>query len=335
MSNLSLWLRVIPLAAVLACAHAQDPGPTPVATAPAQPAPKPVPEEPSPTPLGPARTARVHAAYANVKIAVQEWRFENYGSDCLLLFAENEEWLWGCPTLDGADGFVSTGEKPDGKDVLWNPKSLMTSGKYMPYEQVKLALVGTVGSSQSDKGSKTPVLVVQEWDALHKNHPGFQQSNIEEWLGVFVHEAFHARQMWHPKVQSIIERWTTAKPPVSPDDLAGFYKNNEAFRAAITQEFELLKAATDKPKISAADAKKVLTQWLKLYKSREKTFAPTLEATFPGKDAWFMDGFETFLEGSARYVEARFLIAPDTAAVEGLKNEPTFKAFAGSRGKKP
>lgn len=56
--------------------------------------------------------------------------------------------------------------------------------------------VGTVGNYTRDSDhSERPVPLVQEWDALHTKHPGFQQSNIEEWLAIVVHEAFHAHQL--------------------------------------------------------------------------------------------------------------------------------------------
>lgn len=41
-----------------------------------------------------------------------------------------------------------------------------------------------------------------------------------------------------------------------------------------------------------------------------------------------------FLEGTARYVEAGFLTAPDDLSIQGLAAEPTFKSFAASKGKR-
>ncbi|NOU30510.1 MAG: hypothetical protein HOO96_21625 [Polyangiaceae bacterium] len=251
------------------------------------------------------------------------------------MFNEQEEWLVGCPGMEGTSGFAATGQVHDGIPVLWNPKSLMASDKYLPYEQIKLGLVGTVGTHAGASGEKLPVLIVQEWDALHKNHPGFQNSYMEEWLGLFVHEAFHARQMWHPQVKTITERWSAEKPPVTADELASFYKREESFRTSIAREVEVLRAATEDPSLNASKARTALAQWLKLYQQREAAFSSAMETAFPGKSAWFMDGFETFLEGSARYVEARFLISPPERSLELLEGEPTFHQFEQTKGKRP
>lgn len=58
-----------------------------------------------------------------------------------------------------------------------------------------------------------------------------------------------------------------------------------------------------------------------------------METAFPRP--WQMDGFETFLEGSARYVEAKFLITPSKRSFERLNHEPTFQKFTASAGKRP
>lgn len=287
------------------------------------------------TPLGTARTARIQTAYASLRPAFADWNLGSYGRDCLLMFNEQEEWLVGCSGMEGTSGFVATGQVEDGVPVLWNPKSLMASDKYLPYEQVKLGLVGTVGTHAQGSGEKLPVVIVQEWDALHRNHPGFQASYMDEWLGVFVHEAFHARQMWHPHVKNITERWSAEKPPVTADELASFYKSDASFRTAIAKEVEVLRGATEDASLNASKARTALTQWLKLYQQREAAFAPTMEKAFPGKSAWLMDAFETFLEGSARYVEARFLISPPERSFELLKGELTFHQFEQTKGKRP
>lgn len=45
------------------------------------------------------------------------------------------------------------------------------------------------------------------------------------------------------------------------------------------------------------------------------------------------DEFAMFVEGTARYVEARFLIDPPAAA-DALEAEPTFERFARTRGRR-
>lgn len=288
-----------------------------------------------PTPLGKQRLARIDAAYRNLRPALAQWKVESFGEDCLIVFGSEDEWLLGCPAMAGSAGFVPTGEKRGGHDVLWNPRSFSLSESYQPYDSVKMGLVGTVTKYHVDKtGVDRPVLIVQEWDALHQNHPGFQQSSLEEWLGIFVHEAFHAHQLWHPRVQSLTAGWAkAATPPASADELANFYKSNTDYKAAVTHEYEVLRAAVVDPKLDAKSATAALAAWLALYRERGQRFGGALEAALPGKQAWTMDGFSTFLEGTARYVEASFLTNPSTESAVILAGEPTFKEFRESRGK--
>lgn len=309
------------LVAVCACAARQKPVPA-VQT----------------NPLGERLRARIDVAYANLANALSDWQLANYGQDCVLVFNETEEWLVGCPEMAGTSGFVASSERWREGAVLWNPRSFVLSDKFVPYDQVKLGLVGRIGNyTKESKGERVerPVLMLQEWDALHKNHPGFQQSNIEEWLGIFVHEAFHGHQLFHPRVRAVVKAMSSGKALAAPEELAAFYKQNEAFQKAVRAEYDALRGAADDPKLDAARAKQALSSWLSLYRARQQSFEPALEQALPGKQAWAMDGFETFLEGTARYVEARFLIAPNEAAFGALASEPTFRQFAASKGKRP
>jgi hypothetical protein len=288
--------------------------------------------------LGSRRLTRIEVAYTNLANALSEWELTSHGQDCVLVFNETEEWLVGCPDLAGKSGFSATDERWRDQPVLWNGKSFVLSDKFVPYEQIKLSMVGTVGNYTKDSDgeqSQRPVLMLQEWDALHKNHPGFQQSNIEEWLGVFVHEAFHAHQLYHPRVRALVKAMNSENGLATAEELAGFYKQNAAFKEAVKKEYDLLRAAGDDAKLNPAKARRTLAKWLTLYRARQTSFEPALEQAFPGKKAWMMDGFETFLEGSARYVEARFLIAPTESSFAQLSDEPTFKGFVVSKGKRP
>jgi len=263
-----------------------------------------------------------------------DWNLNGYGRDCALVFGESEEWLLGCSSLAGKSGFIETGETWNGAVVLWNSKSFYVDNKYVPYEQIKLNLVGTVGKAteQDNPNATKPVLILQDWGALHKNHPGFQDSNMEEWLGIFVHEAFHAHQMWHPQVFSFMEKWSK-ETIATADELVTFYKANDAFQAAVKKEHEVLKAAVAST-LTVRSAKDVLRKWLDLYRERRDSFEPQMERAMPGKRAWMVDGFETFLEGTARYVEAKFLISP-AGNFSSLDQDPTFKNFVESKGKNP
>lgn len=285
------------------------------------------------SPLGEIRLARVAAARAAVDSALADWHLTDHGSSCTLLFSEREEWLVGCG--DAMDGFAPTGETLFAHPVLHLPQSLVLAGQLMPFESIKLSIVGTVGTWHRDSGDGLPVLLLQDWETLHAHHPGFQQAPISEWFGIYVHEAFHAHQMWHPSVRRALTDLANQTPsPVSKDDLAAFYREHTDYEEAIKDEYDLLKAASLEP-LSATQAQEILRQWIALYDERVREFAPQLEAAFPGRHPTEMDAFYTFLEGSARYVEVRFLISPPTETFSGLSSLDGSDVFAATRGKHP
>jgi hypothetical protein len=250
------------------------------------------------------------------------------------VFAEHDEWLVGCEFVSAPKGFSPTGETLMGYPALWNPESLSTDGTAIPYERAKLSLVGTVfPQTRASTGEQTPVLVLQDWDALHANHPGFQDSGVEEWLGIAVHEAFHAHQMWHPRLRAMFEAMK-GKAPVVTDDLAKYVKNDPEYRATVEREINALRVSIDSV-TDANSARTALCRWQELRSARGVAFAAKLEAAMPNKQAWAMDNFYTFLEGTARYVEAQFLINPSPETSEFLRGEKTFKNFAATRGKPP
>jgi hypothetical protein len=284
----------------------------------------------TPSLLSSIQLARIDAVYSYLEKEFKSWGLSDYGQDCILLFAEKEEWLLGCPMQNNE--FKPNGQVWRGQAVLWHDKSLYVTGKHLPFDQIKNSIVGTVGNYKNDQGVTKPVLVLQDWGALHSHHPAFVNSSSEEWLGIFVHEAFHARQMWHTRIAPLVKGWesdTLAKP----EDLVNFYKNNPEFQKAINKEYELLRAAIDSG-LKGKDVQRVLVQWLKLYQQRLTDFKQSMEKVMPGKQAWRVEQYEIFIEGTARYVEAKFLIAAD-GDFEALSGDPSFKNFASSKGKKP
>ena len=326
--RISMTTDHVPGKLILACALG-------IATACTAPLPMPTPAPEPPTPLGPVRLARVQAAYDNLGGALAAWRFHFEKPDCLLLFAERDEWLLGCEDLFTNDGFIPTGETRDAQIVRWNRRSFLFDGKLRPYDDIKLTLVAQVVRYADEKAQvDRPVLVMQEWDALHAHHPGFQHDSLEFWLASFVHESFHSQQGRYARVRAMSDR-DRAGGLAGPKDLEAFYRQNAGFRAAVTSEYDLLRAASTDPALDAAKAKAALGAWLALSRQRAATFAAALERAYPGQHALEKERYLIFLEGSARYVEASFLTHPADATIAPLASEPTFQRFAASRGRQP
>jgi hypothetical protein len=275
------------------------------------------------SPLGATRLARLVAGRNALAPMLAEWGLAESGSSCVLLFTDHEEWLVGCGR--DVEGFVATGEEAQGEPVLHMGQSLAVSGQVLPFEQIKLAIVGTVGTWSRADGEPAPVLLLQDWDTLHSHHPGFTNSDVSEWLGVLVHEGFHAHQMWHPNVRRVFLELTEQQPTVvGPEDLANFYRANEEFRLALAREHTLLRSATETHH-TQAEARQTLRAWLALYNARREHFRADLEGAVHSTRALDIDAFYTFVEGAARYVEARSLTTPPGA----LANDPAFAATRG------
>lgn len=286
-------------------------------------------EAPTAIPFGEARIDRMNRVHDVLASSLTGWKLTNVGTDCTLVFDALDQWLVGCDVASAPKGYAPTSEAVLGRPILWRGDAVTIGDKHMAYADVKLGLVGTVTQQERDDGAKTPVLVLQDWDALHANHPGFQQSSVDEWTGIAIHEAFHAHQMWHPKVRARIDAWAKetspatkdapARPaPASTDDLGKFYRSNAAFARAVDDELAILRKATEVSK-TPADARKALHEWLRLRETRRNAFASALETAYPNARAWEMDGFYTFLEGTARYVEATYRLA----SAEGKGLTPT------------
>src|SRR6185369_2522939 len=108
-----------------------------------------------------------------------------------------------------------------------------------------------------------------------------------------------------------------------PFDLAAFYLANADFRAAVTAEYQLLRDASLKGGDRVA-ARAALAAWLDAFRGRQGRFGPALEAVLPGREALVVERFLLFHEGSARYVEAKFLSDPPAAAL-AIRDEPDFR----------
>ena len=317
----------------LGCGPGQSSAPPSTAPAPVSTHAAIVAPAPRATPFGEVRTRRVLAAHASLAPALREWQLEELGTSCTLVFDEHDEWLVGCPMTEPPTGFEPTGEQLESAPVLWNPDPLTLGTSITPYERVATSVVGTVAVQRNETtGAESPVLVLHEWDALHAHHPAFADSGIEEWLGITVHEAFHAHQMWHPRVRALIGGMKDGA--ASTDELAAFYRSNLDYQEAVDREIGALRAATDSAR-NEKSAKAALSKWVTAREARRAAFEGKLEAALPRKRAWDMDGFYTFLEGTARYTEARFLMNPPAETRAALQPEATYSSFVQTLGKSP
>jgi hypothetical protein len=284
---------------------------------------------PPPVPFG-HRLGRVTAARASLAQVLGGWPGRHEQPDCLIVVAARGQWVLGCEALFARDGYRPTGERLRDQLVRWSPRSFVFNGGFRPYARLETWMVGwTVGLA--DRGAERSVLVMHDWEDLHRNNPPFRDQPLELWFASFLHESFHAYQAEQPGMASAPTR--RDRKLAGPFDLAAFYLANPDFRAAVTAEYQLLRDASLKGGDRAA-ARAALAAWLDLFRERQGRFGPALEAVLPGREALVVERFLLFHEGSARYVEAKFLSDPPPAAL-AIHDEPDFRGFAATRGVPP
>ena len=280
------------------------------------------------------RLRRVAVARASLAHALGGWPARReQPDDCLIVFGERGQWLLGCEALFARDGYVPTGERLEDQLVRWSPRSVVFNGTFRPYANVKASLVGlTVRFSDDRTGADRSVLVLHDWEDLHRHNPPFRDEPLELWFASFVHESFHAYQAGQPRMATAPIR--RDRKLAGPYDLAAFYLANTEFRAAVGAEYYRLRDSSLQVGGDRAAARTALAAWLDEFRARQARFAPALEAALPGQQALPVERFLLFHEGSARYVEAKFLSDPAPEAL-AIRDEPDFRGFTATRGRHP
>jgi hypothetical protein len=78
--------------------------------------------------------------------ALEGWPLDRTLAPCTLVFDEKDEWLVGCPGSRASRGFRPTGEVIGSVPVLHHPDPITLSTQRLPYDEIKLGLVGIVGA---------------------------------------------------------------------------------------------------------------------------------------------------------------------------------------------
>jgi hypothetical protein len=285
----------------------------------------------APPPAFGHRLGRVAVARASLSRALVAWPGHREEPDCLIVCGERGQWLLGCESLFERDGYVPTGERLADQLVRWSPRSFAFNGTVRKYADLRASLIGLMVRF-SDAGTERSVLVMHDWEDLHRHNPPFRDQPLEFWFASFLHESFHAYQAGQPGMAGapMLRDRRLARPA----DLAAFYRENADFRAAVAAEHQLLRDSSLRVGADGAAARAALSAWLDQFRGRQGRFGPALEAALPGQQALAVERFLLFHEGSARYVEARFLSDPAAAAL-AIRDEPDFRGFTATRGQHP
>ncbi len=277
----------------------------------------------------PELAGRIHAAMKSVALFEADFPAMSSFRPCVVVFGPEHEHVFQCPGLGGAAGFRAS--QPAVGDTVFTAQTLTLPGTSVPFEKVKM-IVGRAGGNVSlpnDKGEATltPFFLVQDLDSLHDHHPAFKETSAEDWTAVFVHEYFHVFQFGQPDVAAFAKEWP--KEWSQRDVHSKFFADTPAYRDAINAEVAILQSGLEAK--SSAGSKAILAKWVAARDRRMKSFGAAFEKATGKAGFEQTDGFFTFLEGMARYVEVRFLCDRSLARPD-LSADPSFQKFVAFAG---
>jgi hypothetical protein len=330
---LARLLRLVGLAA-LALGCVKDPAPAPFPQSAAAPSEKPAASAPPATVADsgppPAKAtepsevlvARVEAAMKAVALFDRDFAGLSAFHACIVLFDPQREWVFQCPDLEALSQFEDGRATFRGGPIFGAP-TLTVPGQKFPYDKVK-GIVGRAGGvfRLPPSSTETPFFLIQDLDALRANHPAFTATSTEDWIAIFVHEYFHVFQFSQPAIKAFTKDWHKEWP--QREGHSKFFSDSQGYRDAVAAEVAILSQGLSKK--SKKTSKTILSKWLTLRKQRMANFKAEFEKTGGEGSLDATDGFFTMLEGTARYIEVRFLCEPALPRPD-LNQDPSFHHF--------
>jgi hypothetical protein len=270
--------------------------------------------------------ARLEYALQSAKLLGQDWPWMRADETCVLLIAPTAQWVANCPSCP--EKFAAAGAPLFGKPVCAHAgDTLSLAGQTLPTASFVRSIPATANVSlpsddETELGSDHPWLIASSLDALIGSHPAFDANTTsEEWLSIFLHEFFHTRQMLVPSFRPTLAEMKTGK--LDPGALEKAFKEDAEYRSLVEQEYQGLSAAASDASLSREAARTALSQWSTAYERRRTQLQRKGGDALVHADVAF-----TYVEGTARYVEARFSSVPQLhAAASYLESDPHFHQF--------
>ncbi|MGE0790772.1 MAG: hypothetical protein AB7S26_34175 [Sandaracinaceae bacterium] len=259
----------------------------------------------------------------------REWPELAEAHPCILVFSEAREYAFDCV----ASHTPGAAPVDHVRDVRAWDDSLHIAGRVLPYEQIAGSWVGrafvyTEADPRTEFAREQAVFAMQSLSSLVAHHPAFDESTTtEEWASIFVHEHFHTAQLAHPSVQAAFARTLAGGASVDSLDhrtLAAFAAERPVLRAKLDREHETLAAALRRAELSPEDARSALCAWHRLRAERVRDHADELRSA-TALDLDTFEALQLFLEGTARYVETRYLVRGTSSVAPS--DDPSFHAF--------
>jgi hypothetical protein len=268
---------------------------------------------------------RVQAAYGAAARSARFWPgFDKTEVKAMLIYDARGEWFFG--QSGDLRGFHRTGQTMNGLPVNYAEPSLFLTGEVKPYERIRRAegWLGRIGWRDFDADTRhprsEPMMIMQELATAMENARSVRST--EDWISIYVHECFHVFQHDFSDVRKAQRiGWDeTGDRDVLQKRMGSDYAT------AINDEFVMLNgAATEATKDSA---RATLRRWLTAREERVKRFATTFEKAGGKGELERVDMYLTSAEGTAKYVQSRYVTTPDVFEDSSLAADPQSLQYA-------
>jgi hypothetical protein len=256
----------------------------------------------------------------------RDWPWLRADATCVLLIAPALQWVASCATPP--DSFKEVGAPLLGKPVYVHAgDTISMGGQTIPATAFIAAMPATAdvplpNDSTTALAANTPWIIASSLDGLIGSNPGFgKETSTEEWLSVFLHEFFHTRQMLVPSFRATLTEMKSGK--VDAAALEKLFKDDANYRSLLEREYSTLSAAAARDAALTPElARAALQEWSALYRERR-----ALLEKLGGAPLAHADVVLTYVEGTARYVEAQFLSSERFHSALPLTADPHFQGY--------
>jgi hypothetical protein len=275
---------------------------------------------------------RVQAAFDGGRRSARFWPgFEKTRVTAMLIYDERGEWFFG----DSRDlrGFYPTGQQFNDLPVNYAEPSLFLSGEVKPYARIRRidGWLGRIGWRDFDADTRhsrsEPMMIMQELSVALTNEHGL--ASTEDWIGVYVHETFHVFQH---DFSAVRRASTIGAEELGDRDVLEQLARGGDYRAAVASEFVILNGAVNEA-TTKESAKGTLRRWLTARDERIRRYEKAFGRAGAKGDLDRIDVSLMSREGTARYVEQRYLTTPEALEDPALATDPQSLQFETGKAK--
>ena len=272
------------------------------------------------------QAARIAKLFDSWQLVARDWPELSGDEPCILLLAVTRQWTLNCASAPAR--FSRTGQTFRGYPIYtlaadsFSPAAgtALSTGQLLA-RMPAAAHVDTRAARASDLPPGHAWLVLGTLEALIENHPAFSPAGTDEWLSVALHELFHTYQLRAPEFAPQLA--TLERRRERAQRLVELFQRDRSYRTRVEREYQLLVQAASGSAQTPAQARRTLSGWLALFRARLASLARQPDA----EELQRSEILFTYIEGSARYVEAKFLVDSDQHPPGPIEGDAAYHGF--------